>query len=103
MPIGDAMDQVDDWQQFFPVVAAKAATLTRALVAVKRHQPSFWDAMRWATTREAGVATLLSEDFHHEQYLDAVRIINPFKLNNFGELLSIAYVPLNLFRKKLND
>jgi predicted nucleic acid-binding protein len=87
MPIGDAMEQIDDWQQFFPVIAAKAATLTRALATVKRHQLSFWDAMLWATVREAGVATLLSEDFQHEQHLDGVQIINPFKLNNFGELL----------------
>ena len=82
------MDQVDDWQQFFPVISAKAATLTRALAAVKRNQLSFWDAMLWATIREAGVATLLSEDFQHEQHLDGVQIINPFILNDFGELLS---------------
>ena len=82
------MDQVDDWQQFFPVISAKAATLTRALAAVKRNQLSFWDAMLWATIRDAGVATLLSEDFHHEQHLDGVQIINPFILNDFGELLS---------------
>ncbi len=88
MPIGDAIDQVDDWQQFFPVISAKAATLTRALAAVKRNQLSFWDAMLWATIREAGVATLLSEDFPHEQHFDGVQIINPFILNDFGELLS---------------
>lgn len=88
MPIEDAMDQVDDWQQFFPVISAKTTTLTRALAAVKRHQLSFWDAILWATIREAGVATLLSEDFQHEQHLDGVQIINPFRLNDFGELLS---------------
>ena len=88
MPVGDAVAQVDDWQQLFPVVSAKAATLTRACAAVKRYQLSFWGAMLWATIREAGVATLLSEDFQHEQHIDGVQIINPFKLKDIGELLA---------------
>ena len=88
MPVGDAMAQIDDWQQLFPVVSAKATTLTRALAAVKRYQLSFWDALLWATIREAGIAMLLSEDFQHEQLVDGVQIINPFKLKDVGELLS---------------
>jgi predicted nucleic acid-binding protein len=88
MPMDDAMAQVDDWQQLFPVVSAKAATLTRAFAAVKRYRLSFWDAMLWATIREAGVATLLSEDFQHEQHLEGVQIVNPFRLKDIGELLS---------------
>ena len=88
MPVGDAMAQIDDWQQLFPVASAKTTTLTRALAGVKRHQLSFWDAMLWATILEAGVATLLSEDFQHEQHLDGVQIVNPFKLKNIGELLA---------------
>lgn len=88
MPAADAMAQVDDWQQLFPVISAKAETLTRALAAVKRHQLSFWDAMLWATVREARIATLLSEDFQHQQHLDGVQIINPFKVKDVGELLS---------------
>lgn len=87
MPVGDAMAQVDDWQQFFPVVAAGAATLTKAFTAVKRYQLSFWDAVLWATIRDAGIATLLSEDFQHEQHLEGVQIINPFRLKDIGELL----------------
>ena len=88
MPVDDAMDQVEDWQQFFPVIPAKTSTLTRAFAAVKRHQLSFWDAVLWATIREAGVATLLSEDFQHEQHIDSVQIINPFRLNDLGKILS---------------
>ena len=88
MPVADAMAQVDDWQQLFPVVSAKAATLTRAFSGVKRYQLSFWDALLWATIREAGITTLLSEDFQHEQHLDGVQIINPFKINDIGDLLA---------------
>ena len=88
MPATDAIAQVDDWQQLYPVVSAKAATLTRAFEAVKRYQLSFWDALLWATIREAAIPTLLSEDFQHEQHLDGVQIINPFKINDIGDLLA---------------
>jgi len=88
MPMADAMAQIDDWQQLFPVVAAKGATLTRALAGVKRYQLSFWDALLWATVREARVDTLLSEDFQHEQLLEGVQIINPFKFKDIGALLA---------------
>lgn len=88
MPVADALAQIDDWQELFTVVSAKAATLTRALAAVKRYQLSFWDAMLWATIREAGVATLLSEDFQHEQLIDGVQIFNPFRLKDMGVMLS---------------
>ena len=88
MPADDAMAQIDDWQQLFPVVSAKPATLTRAFAAVTRHQLSFWDALLWATIREAGIAILLSEDFQHEQHLDGVQIINPFRTKEIGKLLA---------------
>ena len=88
MPAADAMAQVDDWQQLYPVVLAKAATLTRAFEAVKRYQLSFWDALLWTTIREAGIATLLSEEFQHEQQIDGVRIINPFKVGDIRDLLA---------------
>ncbi len=88
MPVADAMAQIDDWQQLFPVVSAKPATLTRAFTAVKRYRLSFWDALLWATIREAGITTLLSEDFQHEQHIDGVQIINPFKVGDVGDLLA---------------
>ena len=88
MPVADAMAQIDDWQQLFPVVSAKPATLTRAFMAVKRYRLSFWDALLWATIREAGITTLLSEDFQHEQHIDGVQIINPFRVGDVGDLLA---------------
>lgn len=88
MPVADAMAQIDDWQQLFPVVSAKPATLTRAFTAVKRYRLSFWDALLWATIREAGITTLLSEDFQHEQHIDGVQIINPFRVGDVGDLLA---------------
>lgn len=86
MPVEDALAQLEDWQQLFPVVAAKGVTLARATRALQRYRLSFWDAMLWATVREAGVATLLSEDFQHGQDIEGVRIINPFKLQDLDEM-----------------
>jgi predicted nucleic acid-binding protein len=90
MPIDDATAQLDDWQQFFPVVAFAATTFRRAVKAVKRYKLSFWDAMLWATVREAGARILLSEDFQDGQLLDGVRIANPFRVDDVRELLDRA-------------
>jgi len=78
MPVRDAADQVRDWQVLFPTIAAKANTLSQAIAAVTDHSLSFWDAMLWATAREAGVKVLLSEDFQHGRDLGGVRFRNPF-------------------------
>jgi predicted nucleic acid-binding protein len=55
---------------------------------VKRYPLSFWDALLWATIREAEITTLLSEDSQQEQLLDGVQIINPFRIKDIGELLT---------------
>src|SRR3990172_8710373 len=65
MPVSDAIDQIEDWQQIFTIVAARPEALGRALGAVKRHRLSFWDALLYAAARDAGVTLLLSEDYQH--------------------------------------
>lgn len=82
-----AHEQVQAWQSLFPVIAAKPATLVRALQAVESRAIAFWDAMLWATAREAGVTVLLSEDFQDGQVIDGVRIVNPFTVKDIGRLL----------------
>ena len=78
MPIDDAEEQILDWQILFPIVTPKPSTLPRAINAVKKYQLSFWDAMLWATAREAGVTVLLTEDFQHGQIIDGIRFHDPF-------------------------
>ena len=78
MPMRDATAQVDDWQLLFPTVTAKPTTLRQAIAAVEEHSVSFWDAMLWATAREAGVTVLFSEDFQDGRELGGVRFRNPF-------------------------
>ncbi len=78
MPVADAVAQVEDWLRLFPIQTAGPATLRRAMAAVREHGLSFWDAMLWATAREAGCGILLSEDFQHGRVLGGVRFHNPF-------------------------
>jgi predicted nucleic acid-binding protein len=78
MPPDDAQAQIDDWKALFPVRAASAATLTRAIAAVREHRLAFWDAMLWACAKESRCTLVFSEDFQHGQTLEGVRFHNPF-------------------------
>lgn len=86
-PVADAHSKVTDWQTVFPITAASPATLNRAMTAVENYRLGFWDAMLWATAKEAGVTLLLSEDFQHGLVLDGVRIVNPFLVKDLAEVL----------------
>ena len=79
MPHANAVAQVENWLQVFPVHAAGPATLRQAIAAVREHRLPFWDAMLWATAREAGCTLILSEDFQHGRVLGGVRFHNPFQ------------------------
>jgi predicted nucleic acid-binding protein len=61
------------------VLALEGAATTAALGAVGRHRLSFWDALLWATARDAGVPVVISEDFQHGRELDGVRFVDPFR------------------------
>jgi len=78
----DAEAQIADWMELFPVVRAGSATLLKAVKAVRIHTLSFWDAMIWATVKEAGCKQLISEDFQNGIELEGVTFINPFELDD---------------------
>lgn len=78
MPLEDAAAQVRDWQLLFPTVAAKPSALPQAIAAVRDHSLSFWDALLWATARDAGVSVLFTEDLQDGRELGGVRFCNPF-------------------------
>jgi predicted nucleic acid-binding protein len=89
LPAAEAKAQVEAWQDLFPVVVAKPSTLNRAITATVSRRIGFWDALLWATSRDAGVTLLLSEDFSDESVLDGVRIINPLVHKNLPGLLGL--------------
>ncbi len=89
LPAAEAKAQVEAWQDLFPVVVAKPSTLNRAITATVSQQIGFWDAMLWATAREAGVTLLLSEDFSGGSVLDGVRVVNPLVHKDLPSLLGL--------------
>ena len=82
LPSDIASEIIEEWTTLFPVVSAQPQTLARAIRANNEHQLQFWDAMLWATAREAGVTVLFSEDFQHGQVMGGVRFCNPFLEEN---------------------
>lgn len=73
---------VNSWRSVFPVHAASERSLTDAMEAVKKHRLAFWDAMLWATAREAGCRILLSEDFQDGRVVGGLRFVDPFRAAN---------------------
>ena len=69
---------VRDWLEVFPVVSANDVALVDAIGGVEEHRLSFWDAMLWATARQSGSSTILSEDMQDGRRLGGVEFINPF-------------------------
>ncbi len=78
MPKPDAIAQINDWMTLFPVINAMPTTLNMAMLAVDKHQFSFWDAMIMETAVQAGVTHLYSEDMQHKQAWKGMVIENPF-------------------------
>lgn len=89
LPPAEAQAQIEAWQDLFPVVVAKPSTLTRAITATVSRRIGFWDALLWATSRDAGVTLLLSEDFSDESVLDGVHIVNPLVHKDLPGLLGL--------------
>ena len=76
------------WLDVFEVTAADKTVLPEAMNAVDEHRLSFWDAMLWATARQAGCSVILSENMQHARDLCGVEFVNPFAADA-GSTLSI--------------
>lgn len=79
---------VNGWREIFPVRAAGEGALALAMEAVRDHQLSFWDAMLWATARQANCQLLVSEDFQDGRTLEGVTFVDPFMSGNAALLES---------------
>jgi predicted nucleic acid-binding protein len=69
---------VGDWLVVFDLTSADDTALVGAMDAVREHRLSFWDAMLWATARQAGCSAILTEDMQDGRRLSGVEFINPF-------------------------
>jgi predicted nucleic acid-binding protein len=61
-----------------PALPLTAAAQRAAVQISSSHGYRVFDAMILASAREAGCATLYTEDLQHGQVIEGVRIVNPF-------------------------
>lgn len=80
---------VRDWLDVFHVVSADDIALVDAMDACEEHRLSFWDAMLWATARQAGCAAIISEDMQDGRRLSGVEFINPFGADATARLAAL--------------
>jgi predicted nucleic acid-binding protein len=78
MPAGDARAEVRRYAQWQPWTVDQA-TVESAWAVESRYGLHYWDCLVVAAAQHSGCRYLLSEDIGHEQYYDAVQVINPFK------------------------
>lgn len=76
---GDARAEVRRYQHWQPWVIDHA-TVESAWAVESRYRLSYWDAMMVAAAQQQGCELLLTEDLQHDQVIDGVRVINPFRV-----------------------
>lgn len=60
------------------VITNKPGNIIQASEIENRYKISFWDALIVSAAYEGNVRTILTEDLNHGQYIEGVRIQNPF-------------------------
>ncbi len=85
--VEEATAYIETWQGVYNVTAANSSRLNDAIEAVLDHKLSFWDALIWATVKQADCAFILSENMRNGRRLDGVEIVNPF-LEESGAILN---------------
>jgi len=64
--------------QVWPIITNTTERVVRASEIKERYQLSFWDSLIISSAERGGVATILSEDLSHNQYIAGICIQNPF-------------------------
>ena len=73
------------------VISADETALIDAVDAVHEHGLSFRHAMIWATARQAGCSTVLSEDMQDGQRLGGVEFVDPFSADAVSRVGRICW------------
>ncbi|MBH9579017.1 PIN domain-containing protein [Inhella proteolytica] len=75
---GDARAEVRRYQLWQPWLVDHA-TVESAWAVESRWGLNYWDALMVAAAQQQGCELLLTEDLQHDQQIDSLRIVNPFK------------------------
>ncbi len=60
------------------VIINKPENILLAAEIESHYQISFWDAVIVSAAYEGNVKTIISEDLNHGQYMEGIKIMNPF-------------------------
>jgi predicted nucleic acid-binding protein len=63
------------------IIIPDVPIVLEAIRGRKVHNLSYWDAMIWASAKQAMIGAIYTEDFQHDQVVEGVKFINPFKQN----------------------
>jgi predicted nucleic acid-binding protein len=69
---------VTEYAETWNLVLVSVNAVLEAMKASAEQSLSYYDALIWATARDASADFLLSEDGQHERELEGVRYLNPF-------------------------
>ena len=75
---GDARADIRRYQLWRPW-AIDHPTVETAWAVETRYGINYWDALMVAAAQQQGCTLMLTEDLQHDQDIDGVRIVNPFK------------------------
>lgn len=75
----EAESIVQNLSHAWTVVIPDVPVLLEAIRGRKTHQLSFWDAVIWASAKQAKISTIYTEDMQHGQVVEGVTFVNPFK------------------------
>ena len=77
-PFKKAQQVVKMYSQY-SVYTNTADTILRAIELAERNMLSFWDGLILAAAIESNCRILFTEDMNHGQYIEQIKIVNPFK------------------------
>jgi predicted nucleic acid-binding protein len=80
MPRSDAQRFIKAWLKY-SIAPYDFEVTQRAWRIQDRHGFGWWDSLLLASASLAGCQYFLSEDMQHEQVIDEMTIVDPFKLN----------------------
>ncbi len=79
--VDEAESIIQNLSHSWTVVIPDVPVVLEAIRGRKAHQISYWDAMIWATAKQAKIGTIYTEDLQHGQDIEGVTFVNPFKRN----------------------
>ena len=75
---GDARADIRRYQLWRPW-AIDHPTVEAAWAVETRYGINYWDALMVAAAQQQGCTLMLTEDLQHDQDIDGVRVVNPFR------------------------